>query len=147
MASQLSREQLNELRAVFKQFDRNCDGHVSVSEMGQVLREIGKNPSDKQLKEIMRNMDRDGSGQIEFNEFVEAMAHVLLETLTDDEIRDAFRGFDKDGSGKINAKELKQAAHQMGLKLTDAELNEMIHMADSDGDGQVSYEEFLRMMK
>ena len=53
----------------------------------------------------MRAVDTDGSGTIEFQEFLELMSE--NNEISEDDIKDAFRLFDKDGNGTINRTELK----------------------------------------
>merc|ERR1711943_69639 len=84
------------------------------------------------------DVDDDGSGTIEYEEFLKMMTHKILNRDPKDEILKAFRLFDDDETGKISFKNLKRV---------DEELQEMIDEADRDGDGEVNEEEFLRIMK
>lgn len=47
----------------------------------------GKNPSDAQLKAIIAEVDADGSGTIDFDEFCEMMQAQEATMLPDDEVR------------------------------------------------------------
>ena len=42
----LSAQQVNEFKEVFSLFDVNNDGHVSIKELGTVMRSLGQNPTD-----------------------------------------------------------------------------------------------------
>lgn len=53
----------------------------------------------------MLAVDRDGSGKIEFQEFLDLMSE--NNEVSEEDIRDAFRLFDKDGNGTINKSEIK----------------------------------------
>jgi len=92
-------------------------------------------------------VDDDGSGTIEYEEFLKMMTHKILNRDPKDEILKAFRLFDDDETGKISFKNLKRVAKELGERMTDEELQEMIDEADRDGDGEVNEEEFLRIMK
>merc|ERR1719245_2908643 len=96
---------------------------------------------------MISDIDKDGSGTIDFNEFLEMMTTKMSEKDTREEILKAFRLFDDDESGFITLKNLRRVAKEIGESMTDEELQEMIDEADRDGDGQVSEEEFLRIMK
>jgi calmodulin len=88
----------------------------------------------------------DGSGTIDFTEFLTMMARKMKDTDSEEEILEAFKVFDKDGNGFISAAELRHIMTNLGEKLTDEEVDEMIREADIDGDGQINYEEFVKMM-
>jgi calmodulin len=91
-------------------------------------------------------IDADGSGTIDFPEFLTMMARKMKDTDSEEEILEAFKVFDKDGNGFISAAELRHIMTNLGEKLTDEEVDEMIREADIDGDGQINYEEFVKMM-
>jgi len=96
---------------------------------------------------MISDVDDDGSGTIEYEEFLKMMIHKILNRDPKDEILKAFRLFDDDETGKISFKNLKRVAKELGERMTDEELQEMIDEADRDGDGEVNEEEFLRIMK
>merc|ERR1711904_237017 len=93
------------------------------------------------------DIDADGSGQIEFPEFLEMMTGKMGEKDTKEEILKVFKLFDDDATGKITFKNLKRVAKELGENKTDEELQEMVDEADRDGDGEINEEEFLRIMK
>ena len=95
---------------------------------------------------IKLQIDADGSGTIDFPEFLTMMARKMKDTDNEEEILEAFKVFDKDGNGFISAAELRHIMTNLGEKLTDEEVDEMIREADIDGDGQINYEEFVKMM-
>jgi len=93
---------------------------------------------------MITEVDTDGNGTIDFNEFVQLMGRKMKETDTEEELREAFKVFDKDGNGFISAAELRHVMTNLGEKLTDEEVDAMIKEADTDGDGQVDYNEFVK---
>lgn len=96
---------------------------------------------------MVADIDKDGSGTIDFEEFLAMMTVKMSERDSREEIMKAFRLFDDDETGKISFKNLKRVAKELGENMTDEELQEMIDEADRDGDGEVSEEEFYRIMK
>merc|ERR1712241_1268263 len=107
----------------------------------------GFEPKKEEIKKMISDIDKDGSGTIDFNEFLEMMTSKMSEKDSREEIRKAFRLFDDDETGFITLKNLRRVAKEIGENMVDEELQEMIEEADRDGDGQVSEEEFLRIMK
>lgn len=96
---------------------------------------------------MIADIDKDGSGTIDFEEFLSMMTSKMGERDSREEILKAFRLFDDDNTGKISFKNLKRVAKELGENISDEELHEMIEEADKDGDGEVNEDEFLRIMK
>jgi Ca2+-binding EF-hand superfamily protein len=58
------------VKFAFDLFDIDGGGHISLIEMEELVKMVyGKKTSEGQLKKLMKNMDRDGSGEITLNEF------------------------------------------------------------------------------
>ena len=41
-------------------FDRDNNGHVSAAEVGTLLRGLGMNPTQRDIEDIIREIDRNG---------------------------------------------------------------------------------------
>jgi len=142
-------QQIADLKEAFKLFDKDGDGSITWVELGQVMKQLGQNPSDDELKDMVNEVDKDRNGTIDFHEFCIMMAPKLGDSqeVKDGELKEAFKVFDKDGDGKISAKELKLVMNSLGEQLTDEEVASMIKDADRNGDGEIDYSEFVYMMK
>ncbi|CAG2208547.1 CALM [Mytilus edulis] len=136
----LTEEQVAEFKEAFSLFDKDGDGTITTSELGTVMRSLGQNPTEAELQDMINEVDADGNGTIDFEEFLLMMARKMKDTDSEEELREAFRVFDKDGNGFISAAELRHVMTNLGEKLTDEEVDEMIKEADLDGDGLVNYE-------
>jgi len=146
MTDQLTNEQIEEFKEAFLLFDRDNDGFITTKELGTVMRSLGQSPTEHELQDMINEVDTDGSGTIDFPEFLQMMAKKMKDIDSEEEITEAFRVFDKDGNGYISAAELRHVMTSLGEKLTDDEVDEMIREADLNGDGQIDYEEFVKMM-
>jgi len=142
----LSQEQIAEFKEAFSLFDKDGDGTITTKELGTVMRSLGQNPTEAELTDMIAEVDQNGNGQIDFNEFLTMMSRKMQENDTEEEIVEAFKVFDKDGNGYISAAELRHVMCNLGEKLTDDECDEMIREADIDGDGQINYAEFVKLM-
>ena len=69
----LTDEQIDEFRDAFNLFDLDGGGDIDSKELGTVMRSLGQNPSDEELREMIAEVDDDGSGSIEFEEFCALM--------------------------------------------------------------------------
>lgn len=146
MAEELSPEQVEQYRAAFSRCDTDEDGKINVQELGEVMKALGQNLSEADLKKIIASVDTDGDGTISFQEFLAVVAKKMKNGPTEEELRMVFRAFDLNGDGHISVEELKQAMVQVGEQLSQEELDTMIHEADVDKDGKVNYEEFVRIL-
>ena len=110
------------------------------------MRALGANPTQAELQEMINEVDQDGSGKIEFKEFLELFARKMKDPDTEEDLIEAFKIFDKDGSGVISAAELRHVMTTLGERLTEEEADEMIREADIDNDGFINYHEFVKIM-
>lgn len=103
----LSKTKKEELAKVFKAFDKNGDGKLSMEEVKQgYLDHYGKVMSDEEIETMFNSVDSDKSGFIDYTEFI--VATVNTEELNSNEfLQAAFKMFDKDGSGTISGDEIK----------------------------------------
>ena len=95
--------------------------------------------------DMIRNVDKNSNGAIDFNEFIEMM--LRRDSKIEEDVLHAFRVFDRDGDGLISAEELKLTMNNLGEPLTDHEVKSMIEAADIDGDGRINFQEFSRLMQ
>ncbi|NWX88956.1 CETN2 protein, partial [Nothoprocta pentlandii] len=160
---ELTEEQKQEIREAFDLFDADGTGNIDVKELkarkrpwkqaGQTtlfcvaMRALGFEPKKEEIKKMISDIDKEGTGKISFNDFLAVMTQKMAEKDSKEEILKAFKLFDDDETGKISFKNLKRVAKELGENLTDEELQEMIDEADRDGDGEVNEQEFLRIMK
>eukprot|EP00928_Gymnodinium_smaydae_P090485 TRINITY_DN74279_c0_g1_i1.p1 TRINITY_DN74279_c0_g1~~TRINITY_DN74279_c0_g1_i1.p1 ORF type:complete len:150 (-),score=52.92 TRINITY_DN74279_c0_g1_i1:65-514(-) len=146
MADQLTEEEISEFKEAFSLFDKDKSGNISASELGQVMKQLGQSATQAEVKAMVDEIDADGSGEIDFPEFLSLMARKMKDTSTEEEIIEAFRVFDKDHTGYIARPEFRKVLLEYGEKLTDAEADEIEKDADPDGDGKINYEELVKMM-
>ena len=139
-------EQRKDLQDIFDQFDKDKDGKISAKELKNAMVSMGQTPSDEEINEMMREVDLNQDGKIDFDEFMYLMTKSSSDTQTEDEVINAFRVFDKEGNGLISSAELKHIMMTIGDKMTEEEADEMVNEADIDEDGMINYEEFVRMM-
>ncbi len=55
------------------------DGTVSTKELGPMLQYLGQNPTPSEIQEMANSCDADGSGSVDFPEFLQMMAKKLAE--------------------------------------------------------------------
>ncbi|KAI8776615.1 squidulin [Biomphalaria glabrata] len=141
----LNQKEFDNINRAFCLFDQDGNGKISRGEIREVVKAIGRPMSEREIEEMMRNADLDGSGYVEFHEFLPLIAHEFAAKQgVDKEVRETFRSFDQNGDGVITAREFRSAVARLGQNLSDAEVAEFLRSVDKDGDGVISYEEFAK---
>ena len=142
----LSDDKVNEFKEAFDIFDKDKDGFITTKELGDIMKNLGQSPSEAELQDMINEVDIDGNGTIDFQEFLGLMARKMRDTDSEEELVEAFKVFDRDGNGLISPNELQHVMTSLGENVTADEVEEMIKEADLDGDGHINYEEFVRMI-
>lgn len=152
--------ELKEFRAIFDKYDTSGDGSVDAAEMQQVFQAVGVHLKQFQVEQIVREFDIDGSGEIEFEEFMVMMIKLLNRRVRADciDYRDyladaliaryeqMFRTYDVSGDGSINREELEDMLAKLNINMTALQIDEVIAEVDKDGSGEIEFDEFLSMM-
>lgn len=128
-------------------FDNSTDhsGRISKNELKKVLTALNIKVSDKELQQLMKQMDRDGSGDIDYSEFERVMAGAFFKKYSRQELLSAFKKFDTDNNGYISPKELGEILSRLGRHVSRTDVEAMIHSLDTSGDGKLSFEEFCKL--
>uniref|UniRef100_A0A182J6V0 EF-hand domain-containing protein n=1 Tax=Anopheles atroparvus TaxID=41427 RepID=A0A182J6V0_ANOAO len=137
------------LRNAFNAFDQEKKGCIGTQMVGTILSMLGHQLDDKMLKEIIDEVDADGSGELEFEEFVTLAARFMVEEDAEamqQELKEAFRLYDKEGNGYITTQVLREILKELDDNLTNEDLDMMIEEIDSDGSGTVDFDEFMEVM-
>jgi len=147
---ELSPAQLEQFKKYFTMFDKEKKGFIHTSQVGQILRTMGQAFEERDLKQLIKEFDSDGSNQIEFEEFAALVARFIMDDedsgALEEELREAFRLYDKQGNGYINVSDLRDILRALDDNITEDELDEMIAEIDTDGSGTVDFDEFMEMM-
>lgn len=84
-----------ELKECFNIFDSDKSGTISAKELKKVLEALNIKVKDEEVNLLLQSMDKDGSGQIDFEEFAEVMAEQFYRKPSRKELENAFKYFDK----------------------------------------------------
>ena len=105
--------------------------------------------SKDEIREMIKDIDTSGDGELDFDEFVTLMQK--QETVIDDDEEDqvlrAFKSFDRDGNGYLSNAEFRYILTQLGEKFTNSEVDTLFKECDLDGDGKLDYEEFIKFWR
>ncbi|XP_057787560.1 probable calcium-binding protein CML13 [Salvia miltiorrhiza] len=137
----LTDDQIASMKEAFNLFDADSDDKISTSELEILMRSLGGNPTQAQLKSIIT--EEKLTTPFDFQRFLDLMSKHLKVEPFDKQLRDTFQVLDKEGTGFIVVKELRHILTRIGEKLEPAEFDEWIPEVDVGSDGKIRYEDFI----
>uniref|UniRef100_A0A4W5LWB2 Troponin C, slow skeletal and cardiac muscles n=1 Tax=Hucho hucho TaxID=62062 RepID=A0A4W5LWB2_9TELE len=141
----LTEEQKNEFKVAFDIASQGAeDGCISTKELGKAMRMLGQKPTPEELQEMIDEVDEDGSGTVDFDEFLVTMVRCMNEESKgkpEEELAELFHMFDKNGDGYIDLEELKTILESTGEAITEDNIEELMN------DGKTRGPTFLEFMK
>lgn len=138
----LDEQEIEKLWQAFKLLDADGNSSICADELRQVMHSLGHSPTDKELHDLIEEVDIDSSGGINFEEFKALM--ISKHGDRQSRLKLAFCVFDENGNGQITASEMRSVMSQFGL--TDEELDEIVLEVDHDGDRAINFEEFCQLV-
>lgn len=138
-------QEKEELRKVFADLDTSKNGRLSKEEITKGLEKLTEDyrMTEKEIDELFEKLDADGSGEVEYTEFiVAAIDHEIL--LSKEKLEQAFKLFDTDGNGQLSFEELDTAMAGIGLKAED--WKDILGSIDKNDDGRIGLKEFVDFM-
>lgn len=150
LESRFTKKQLQDMRDTFGLFDRNGDWQISTKELGRMLKLLGQRVHPKLLAGMINEFDADGSGFMEWPEFLSLMATQLKGGDDDeDEYVKAFNLLDEQKRGFLFIKEV--ADKIMSLlpgEISEQDLRVMALEAKFEDNNldRLTYKEFVKMM-
>ena len=148
MASQLTGTEFEQVRNEFVDIDKDADGRVTREELKAYFIEQNEIRTDTQIDYMMKIMDLDNNGTIEFPEFLEMVSFFKYKKQPyEAQIKHMFKALDKNQDGFLCVDEIK---HLWNIFTNDnfdlpseEEVEDIVRSLDVNGDGKVDYNEFL----
>jgi len=104
------------------------------------------NPTEAEIADMLREMDSDKSGSIDFGEFITLVSKRPDQKDSEADIREAFKVFDKDGAGMASPAELRHVLTTIGEKLSEEEVDDLLREAEVSGDSKLKVDDFVRIL-
>ena len=144
----LTEEELAEFREIFNLVDLDKGGTISKDELKQLMTTLGLKPSAEELNAMVDEIDSDGNGEIDFDEFVQVMSRKVNADYTREQVKRAFRTFSLGApSGMVSLDAVKDALMNYGTEKLDKEqVEELVAQLETNADGFLNYEEYVEMM-
>jgi len=118
---------------------------VECGEIGDMLRALGLNPTEAEVKKIVQEIDPTGQKRVTFEEFIPLFqVHSKKKANgTFEAFAEGFRIFDRDNNGMVSVAEIRHLLTSLGEKLVGTEVD-MLVQGMEDTNGMINYEEFVR---
>jgi len=147
IAAQLGESQIKALRDTFMMLDSNGDGLLTANEMKSGLMKAGLKEIPPDLQQILEEVDADGSGMIDYTEFLAATLDKKV-YMCEDTCWQAFRVFDLNNDGRISKEEIMNVLNDGDVQNAAAkDMAEIMQEIDQNGDGEIDFNEFMSMMR
>jgi Ca2+-binding EF-hand superfamily protein len=95
-------------------------GTIDPKELTSAMESLGFEAKNQTIYQMIKDIDKDGSGAIDFDEFLDMMTAKMSDKDTKEDINKVFKLFDDDTSGKISMKNLKRVARELGETMNGA---------------------------
>jgi centrin-1 len=142
----LSADEVEEIKEAFDLFDTDQSGAISVSELTSAMKSLGFDVKHAVVFQMIAELDADGSGEIEFEEFLDMMTARISDKNSREDIERVFKLFDSDRTGEVSLENMKRVAKELGEDISPQELQEIVQRADLDGDGALTLDDFYQVM-
>merc|ERR1711963_777814 len=121
---QFNEDQINEFHEAFLLYDNRGDGKISVNLIGDVMRALGQNPTESEIKKLVHEHHR-ADDRVAFEEFL-PMLSAICQRRSTDTAEDFVEG-------------LRHLLTTLGEKLSDDEVEQLL-AGHEDSQGNVNYE-------
>jgi Ca2+-binding EF-hand superfamily protein len=140
--------EVSEVGQTFDEFDVDGTGTITPDEFQQVMERMGASLTHDQLSNLIQNLDKDCSGGVSREEFIQWYAdHCHEDNLDEHELATfMFKAFDTDNDGEISVSEFKKRLESRTTQFTLDEVGGLVNELDENNCGKVCIEEFEHLL-
>lgn len=159
-----------DLKDIFQQYDKDGSESLSLAECSRMLEQMKLTPKtreeQRQIAILLEEVDEDGSGELDFNEFAQLYQHVSeklaslnrkaelavaknmnLSRSKVEEYSQAFATLDPQGVGELGMDSVRRMMDLLRINISGDALYEKFCEVDEDESGVLEFSEFLVLMK
>mmetsp|Transcript_139008 Transcript_139008/g.196759 ORF Transcript_139008/g.196759 Transcript_139008/m.196759 type:complete len:145 (+) Transcript_139008:20-454(+) len=135
---------IDDIDDIFKVFDKKGAGKIDASEIGTLVRALGKCPLEKEVQKWVAELNGKPFTKAQLKTYYNKKAPLAHDLERD--MREAFKVLDQQGKGYINEAELRQILCTLGEQLSNEEFNLLMNRMETDDDGTMMYDAFVDML-
>ena len=140
----LFEEEVAKISEVLKPFDPNSTGKIPISDLGTILRILGKNPGEQDIKDLNKIVDPESKNMFKIENLLYLLQSSKFQDDNSEMLTHALNEFDHDADGKLEIKELKEVLTTLGEVLSDEEFNFIVQKGDPSNTGKVVISLFVK---
>ncbi|CAF1028572.1 unnamed protein product [Rotaria sp. Silwood1] len=140
-----AKDDLPDFREAFSLFDDRGDDKIPKNLFGEVVRALGLNPTEAQIKGTIQNLKTDRISFEEFLPLYDSLAKKKDNNMTEEELIEGLKVFDKEQNGSISSAELRHLLTNLGERLSDEEVEQLLSGFE-DKNGLINYEDWIRKL-
>lgn len=144
--SSLEEDKIKECRIVFDEFDKDKDGNILTSDLGDVMRIVGAAPSEEEIDQIIEEIESNGDNLVNFETFLKIFENQLQNQDSEEDIINEFKKLDNNGNGTINENDLRKLMSNYENALSENEIEQILEEANVDEDGNIDYIRFTQVL-
>jgi len=138
---EVSEQELEELRQLFNMVDTDGGGTISEGEVHDLMSMLGMNISALEVRTMVREIDINGNGMVDFEEFVQVVVGQKALPFSRNDVLRAFRIFSKQGlpAGHIDPPSLEAALVNYFPAVNADEAHELVAQLPVNADGLINF--------
>lgn len=137
---------VEEDKETFLIYDTQGDSKIDSTDIGDVLRALGTNPTQGDVEKIIKEIDPDGTRRISFEEFIPLLHAQQNKTHAAGlgHFIEAFRIYDRDNNETVSAADMRHLLSNLGESLTDEEVDNLLKAYPPAEEDMINYDEFCK---
>lgn len=140
-----TRDDQPDFHEAFSLFDDRGDEKIPKHLFGEVVRALGLNPTEANIKSTIQNLKTDRISYQEFIPLYESLAKKKDNNMNEGELIEGLKVFDKEQNGSISSAELRHLLTNLGERLSDEEVEQLLSGFE-DKNGLINYEDWIRKL-
>ena len=140
---QIGKYSKKQLKEIFNKY--KVGESIDITNLQKLLKEhLDQAISFDAVNRLMSEIDQDGNGTLELNEFYDFMKK--FDEQDEDVLKEVFMIFDREGKGYLTPESVYHVFLSLGENIKLEDIENILKENDIDGDGNLNFEDFKVLM-